>query len=438
MRLELPAEASRTALGRVASWMLERYVEGELSVDEAADPRWFYPTDNVEERLRLFGVFRRPISRVLAYEEVDGLIARFSVVDDRGRPLLVRVQQHPDHPGRVWTSSMMLDPPDVEVGSATKVDGEALRALELATPVVHEGSSISYDRPDPFAEDRLRPLPVFRLVAKVGGRIVGMHADACHVLHADAGPVPVVYRHHSRVHPDVQGTGVMPAMNGYQSELIRRDGVDRKVLLYIAAGNVKIAAYASGGSGGQHELEWTTPIVRVSLNCHDRPRHAAATVGAPSDGPGVAELFEMTFGRSVFWPRGGESWLSARMSQSPDDYSWKNVLTNAHACVGVWDAGWNVIRRDGHGHTVTRVATILDWAFDPDHPEALEDCLAAACLTASRAGIDRLFAYYGPQVPGTEVFEMLGDDFERFKINTPIAEPVDAAERGIYVDPIYF
>jgi hypothetical protein len=126
------------------------------------------------------------------------------------------------------------------------------------------------------------------------------------------------------------------------------------------------------------------------------------------------------------------------MSQSPGDYTWRNVLTNGDACVGVWDAGWRVIRTDPHSSTTTRVATVLDWSFAPDNPDALEECLSAACQAASEAGIDRLYAYYGPKVPGTTTFEKLGVEFEYFTVSTPIPEPTDAAERGMYVDPIYF
>jgi hypothetical protein len=58
-------------------------------------------SDNVAERQFLFGVFRPPISRALRYQEFDDRVARFAVLDERRRPMLVRVLQHPEYPGRV-------------------------------------------------------------------------------------------------------------------------------------------------------------------------------------------------------------------------------------------------------------------------------------------------------------------------------------------------
>ena len=123
-----------------------------MTVAQASDPRWVYPVDAVEQRRAMFVGFRRPISEVLGYEEVDGGIARIAVVDDRGRRMRVLVMQHPDHPGRVWQAAMMLDSPGVTVREAAAGDRSVLRALELATPVQHDGFDVAYDRPDPFAQ----------------------------------------------------------------------------------------------------------------------------------------------------------------------------------------------------------------------------------------------------------------------------------------------
>ncbi len=435
---ELAFDPAATPLARAAAWMLERYETGELTIEHASDPERVYPITDVEQRRQRFGVFRRPISQVLAYEEVDGVLARIRVTDDRDRAMVIRVWQHPEHPGRVWRSSMMLDPAGVTVRLAVAEDADALRSLELATPVQHEGFDISYDRPDPFAQDRLRSLPVFRSVAEIGGAMVGTHADACHVLDIDGLAAPVVYRHHARILPAHQGAGVFPAINGFQSEQIPRDGVDRGPFSFGAIGNTKAAALLSGGSGGQVELQWATPVVRYTLDCTELAGGTELRAGSSADVTHVSSLLRQANQRCVLWPGGGAAWLERRMNQSSDDYGWHDLVVDEHAIIGVWDAGWSIVRTSEAGTTRQRVATILDWGFDPDRPDALEEALRATCTRALGSGVTHLLAFCGPPAPGHEVFDALAAERESFKVGLPFAEPPDTALRGIYVDPVYF
>jgi hypothetical protein len=333
---------------------------------------------------------------------------------------------------------MMLDPPGVTVRFARGEDASALRALELTTPVQHDGIQVAYDRPDPFAQDRLRPLPVFRSVAEIDGVVVGTHADACHVLVTDGGSVPVIYRHHSRVHPAHQGSGVMPAMNGFQSEWVRRDGVHRQILIFTALGNAKIKAFRSGGTGVQGENLWVTPVVRYRFDCAALAAPKAWQPGSAADEAHVSDLMQMANARCVFWPGRDRERLSTRMRKSPDDYGWTDLVVGEHAVVGVWDAGWTVVRTSPDP-TRQRVATILDWGFDPHRPTALEDTLRAACTRALQSGTTHLLAYGAPPAPGTNVLEALASETESFELNSPmIAEPMDVHARGIYIDPLYF
>ena len=220
----LPFDPTATPLAVAAAWMLQRYIDGELTVAQASDPARVYPADTADLRRLAFDGFRRPIRDVRGYEEVDDFVARIRVTDDRGRPMIVLVLQHPQHPGKVWQSAMILDPPDVTVRAARPDDAAALRALEAATPVQHDGFLVAYDRPDPFAQDRLRPLPTLRCVAEIDGDVVGTLADALHVLVFDGNSLPVSYVHHSRVRPDHQGKGIMPALNGFNWAPVMRDG----------------------------------------------------------------------------------------------------------------------------------------------------------------------------------------------------------------------
>ena len=417
--------------------MLDRYATGELTAEQASDPERMFPTDGVERRRVEFGVFRRPISAVVAYEEIDDVLARIRVRDERGRSMIVRVQQHPEHPGRVWTANMMLDPPGVTVRLARPEDAPELRSLELSTPVQHDDCEVAYDRPDPFAQDRLRPRRVFRSVAEIDGVVVGTHADACHVLVTDAGSFPVIYRHHTRIHPAHQGSGILPAINGTHSEWVRRDGVLRGRLLYTAIGNDKLQSFRSGGSGAQHQAVWETPIVRYVLDCQALAERTGHRPAGPADEEHIDDLLHKTNERCVFWPRVDQTWFAQRMNQSPD-YTWDNFVVGENTAIGVWDAGWTVVRTNDVGTHRRRVATVLDWAFNPEDPNALEQGLRSACDRATRSGLTHLFAFCAPPAPGHAVLDALATEAEYFELSTTVTEPPDTADRGIYIDPIYF
>ena len=438
---ELPFDPAATPLATAAAWMLARYDDGELTLEQASDPLRVYPAGDAERRCRSFGEFRRPISEVLSYEEVDGAVARIGVLDDRGRRMMVRVVQHPSHPGRVWQTAMMLDPPGVSVREARVGDTEALRALELATPVQHDGFEVAYDRPDPFAQDRLRPRPVARCVAEIDGRVVGTHTDALHQLMTDDGPVEVLYRQQARVLPEAQGKGVMPSMNGFQVELILRDGIDREVMGFMARGNEKIRAWTAGADDAPRETEWRVPIVRYTLDTTTlaNERDGATRLATAADEDHVCRLLNASHEREVLWPGPAERWLGARLSRSPTDYGWSDLVVSEHAVIGLWDAGWETVRSVDGTTTHHRVATILDWGFSLEHPQALVAALLATCSRARAQGVTQLYAFAGPPTPGHTALAELACDQEPFDLFAPgLPEPTRTATDGIYVDPLYF
>ena len=434
---DLPFDGAATPLAVAAAWMLERYIDGELTVTQASDPARVYPVDNVDQRRRAFDGFRRPIAEVRGYEEIDDFVARIKVTDAKGRPMIVLVLQHPEHSGKVWQAAMILDPPGVRARSAGPGDAAALRALEAATPIQHAGFEVVYDRPDPFAQDRLRPLPTLRCVAEIGGEVVGTLADALHVLVVDDVSLPVSYVHHSRVRPDHQGEGVMPALNGFNWAPVMRDGVARPGFMYTALGNTKIQSWSSQGNRREDATGWATPIARYTLDCADLAAEEDLERGCERDERHVTDLLAATHSRSVLWPNSHDGWFRERMNRSRRDYSWGNLVVSDRAVVGVWDAGWTITRTGAHKER-RRVATILDWGFVTGDPRALESALRAACRSARAEGVTHLLAYSGPPAPGHDVFERLASEVEYFELSTDIPEPADASERGIYVDPVYF
>ena len=243
------------------------------------------------------------------------MVARVSVIDDQSRPMMVRVIQHPEHPGKVWLAAVMHDPRGVKVRKAEPRDGASIRALEVATPVEHDGVEIAYDRPDPFAQDRLRPLPVIRCIAEIDDEVIVSHSDALHVLHTATGPTPVIYRQHSRVHPDHQGGGIMPAMNGFQMESLYLDGQWREVSMFMARANTKVHTWFSKGAAKRDEGAWSVPVVRYVLDCAVLGTvHDELSTGTAGDGDQMYRLLHATHGASVLWPHSGP-----RVGLRPDE-----------------------------------------------------------------------------------------------------------------------
>jgi hypothetical protein len=82
---------------------------------------------------------------------------------------------------------------------------------------------------------------------------------------------------------------------------------------------------------------------------------------------------------------------------------------------------------------------VLDYAFDPGAEGQFEALLRAWCGWAAARGIDTLSVFTSPASPGVEVLTTLAREVERYNMWTPgIPVPEGEANKGLYVDPIYF
>ena len=227
-------------------------------------------------------------------------------------------------------------------------------------------------------------------------------------------------------------------MNGFQVESLFRDGQWREVSMFMARGNAKVHSWFSDSAANRDEGAWSVPVVRYVLDCAALATvHEDLPTGTAGDADRVHRLLHATHGASVRWPDSSPEWVSDRMNRSTANYSWNDLVLSDAAAVGVWDAGWSIVRRGLAGADRRRVATILDWGFDPGHPGALEEALRAACGRAKRAGMDQLLACCGPPVPGHAVLERLAADADYCQCYAP-GEPADSLDRGPYLDPHYF
>jgi hypothetical protein len=107
----------------------------------------------------------------------------------------------------------------------------------------------------------------------------------------------------------------------------------------------------------------------------------------------------------------------------------------------VWPAGRarRAVTERGGARSFSEPGVVLDYAFAPGAEAAFEALVRAWCGWLDARGMNRLTLLTSPASPGVGQVRALADDVEAFNHWTPgVPPPPDAAEKGLYIDPIYF
>jgi hypothetical protein len=153
------------------------------------------------------------------------------------------------------------------------------------------------------------------------------------------------------------------------------------------------------------------------------------------------EIMNQCHEREVQYLPYTESSFAARVTRSPRDYSWSHVRMTDRAVVGVWPAGESlkVVRESEGSRTESRAAIVIDYGFLPGGEQEFAALLRGWCAWANEHELDTLSIFSSDASPGFGLLRSLASAVEPFFVWTPgIDEPAAGAERGIYVDPIYF
>jgi hypothetical protein len=321
------------------------------------------------------------------------------------------------------------------VRDATPDDAAALRDLERRVPVQHDGATIAYDRPDPFGQDRLMGT-VEHVVAECSGELIGSHSDVSHVVTVGGDPVAVVYRHHTRVLPEHQGSGVFPALNGAISErLTRPDRPAVRVRAWVAVGNSKVKVR----SGSQAYLGWSTTAARISIACAAAAAGHNATFGRsaePSDADRIAAFLDATHGGRELYP-GGRT-IVERLATAAPNRTFQDVRCSVRAVVGTWDDRWSATITRGDAVEHRRLATLAEWGAEPGAEHELAALVREACRDLAARGVTHLLAFTDERTPPYAAISQLASDRTDYALALQATEPAGTAHRGLYVDPIYF
>lgn len=321
----------------------------------------------------------------------------------------------------------------LEVREATDADAPILADIERRCPIVLGDTHVHFDRGrDYFAFARLMEDYTIG-IASVDGVPAAVSCGAKHLVRIGGVIRPLVTVLHLRVLPEHQRKGLWGAANRaldkYWSNV---DGSNA----YISVDN----------AGMQHGFintpnKWSITALRVQLPCATLAGPAAGRPATHSDAPALVELLNSFHGHEeMYVPHTVES-LRARMERAPELYSWDKVWTTERAMLGVWPAGESlrVVSVTNGRRTESLRGLVLDYAFAPGAEHEFEALIRAWCGSLRDRGIDALTIFTSPSSPGVEMLRALAREVEPYNMWTPgIAEPPDAREHGLYVDPVYF
>jgi hypothetical protein len=81
---------------------------------------------------------------------------------------------------------------------------------------------------------------------------------------------------------------------------------------------------------------------------------------------------------------------------------------------------------------------VLDYGFREGAEEAFVSLVRSICGELSAAGITELSVFTSAGSRGRDTLASLAKRIEPYRVRTPIPEPADAANHGVYVDQLYF
>ncbi|MBV8683856.1 MAG: hypothetical protein JO111_13360 [Caulobacteraceae bacterium] len=355
-----------------------------------------------------------------------------SAAKDRRWKLNVTVEAEPPHRIAAMQWDRVHDF-TLEVREATEADCAVLADLERRCPIVLDGASWWFDRGDEyFAFARLMEDATVGL-AFVDGEPAAVTCGARHTVRIGGEDKAIVTVSHLRVLPEHQRKGLWGEANR----------VLDKYWPTVAGSNAFIAVDNAGMQHGFRHTpdKWPTTVLvaRLSPQRLSGPPHGRPAT--PADAATVAGMLNaFRAGEEMFVPYTAQS-LTARLERAPDLYGWDRLWLADGAVVGVWPAGRasrSVTERDGE-LSYSEPGVVLDYAFEPRAQAAFEALLRAWCGWLAERGMNRLTVLTSPNSRGEAILRALADQVEAFNHWTPgIPPPPDAANKGLYIDPIYF
>lgn len=429
-------------VGRQLAWYLNRVEsggEGASGADRAhfatglSRPRWMPLDADLHEGWRQLSLQIGDFELASVDDASDFTISVTIQAGPKRWRVSCQVEEREPHciSGLDWQRLFEFD---VSVREATEADAKSLSDIERRCPVVLGDTSVTFDRGDDyFAFSRLME-DVTVALGFVDGAPAAINCGAVHSVRIDDIERRVMTAIHTRILPKHQRKGLWGAVSRllgdkYSAEVEGSRG-------YVSVDN---AAMQKGFENTPDR--WDTSALRAMLDCASLAGPAVGRPATPSDAARIVEILNAFHGpEEMYLPYTVQS-LTTRLERAPKQYPWDRVWMTDSAVVGVWPAGESirVVGESGGKQTESRRGLVLDYGF-LEHAEAeFERLLRAWCAWLRDRGLETLSIFTSERSPGYARLAALAGDIHAFDLWTPgIRPPPGEAERGLYVDQVYF
>jgi hypothetical protein len=282
---------------------------------------------------------------------------------------------------------------------------------------------------DYFAPSRLME-EVTIYVGEYDGRVVGAYCGAVQPVCVDGEAKKLFLEHHVRIDPDAPRGGVFWALCAWGRDRYARS--TDSIAFYVSIDNQAVRKFVSGTPG------WSVQPLRALLPCRPGEMSRGSAASAAEAPAIIAALNGAHDGAALFAPYTVDS-LTDRLTRDAAQYSWEHVTVAGGAAIGVGRDLVSVTKERGDEVTRTVRATALDHGFAPGAEDDYRALLEATCARLAERGATHLAVYTSERSSTYDVVRELAEEIEVFDFWAfDIPEPAALAERGFYIDPIYF
>lgn len=326
-------------------------------------------------------------------------------------------------------------PEGLDIRLASVDDGPVLGELERRAPLrLGEGplTFMTFDHGDDyFAPSRLME-EVTIYVGETDGKVCGVYCGAVQPVEVDGEPKRLFLEHHVRIDPDVPRGGVFWALCAFGRDAYARSS--DSIAFYVSPDNLAVRKFVSGVP------PWSVQPLRALLPCRVDPSVEDVGRFATSDDAGaIIGALDGAHRRSALYAPYTEASLGARLSRDAAQYTWGDIRVLGGAAVGVGHALVGVTKECEGRTQVTSRAVALDHGFAPGGDDDYATLLRWWCSHLATTGATHVAVFTSERSATYEVVMSLAEEIEPFDFWAfNIAEPKALAERGFYVDPVYF
>lgn len=378
-----------------------------------------------------------PLTPICAREISDHFV-EVLLHDTRGRDWLLNVRIETAAPFGIEAAWLYPRLPDgFEIREATVADGPALARLEADTPIVTKEGSTSIDRGVRWWDTvRLRGEHARILVAEREGEIIAFMSNALHDAEFEGEHCVLGSGSHARVSERARGHNLFPTLVAHSSAW-QQSMMDSSIGIVDPANEAMVHIIR-----GRGKKFWSHGLVRVVLDCREiAEQRGISAVSEPDleEGPAkMAELLNRAHEGKIFYAHADIESVSSRLGLLPEGYGPRDIVMTPNALVGVWKSGHRYTKTSDEGTRSAVRGTIMDYACIAGAEEEFEALLRTCAARCAKAEIDELTILVHADSGAAHVARRLPHHVESYLLTLDLDEPESSADRGLYIDPMWF